>query len=181
MSAKNAESMRKCRKKWEEAGLCVSCGKNRPAEGYKTCEACRERRKRYYQLKKKDPNFKETASRQNKEQYWICKNNGICTKCHSRDAIPGKSLCADCRDKNNDRRRGKRVIETVEQKAKRAESKRRLYHYRKENGLCVRCGEKAVSGLTVCWACRLFISQYLHGQVKHTAKWHKKENRFRSS
>lgn len=35
-------------------------------------------------------------------------------------------------------------------------NKRELYHYRRENGLCVNCGEPAVEGKTRCVSCAQF-------------------------
>lgn len=171
---KNAERMRNSRKKWEEAGLCITCGKNRPESGYKSCKACRERRKSYYLKHKKNPEFIERLNIHHKEQYWLCKENGICTKCHAKDAVAGQSLCADCREKAYARRR---MLETSEKKEKRSLCKKRLYYYRKENGLCTKCGKKALQGRCLCQSCRIYINQYQHGYNEHTHDYWVKERK----
>lgn len=165
------------RKKWEAEGKCIQCGRIKTDPKYKVCSICREKQREYYSKNKNNNGFKERISQIGKDTYVFYKENGICTRCHSKDAIPGQILCADCREKNNARRRGKKVDETAEQKSKRAECKRRLYHFRKENGLCVRCGEKALPGLSLCALCRLYVNQLLSGHVNHTDKWREKERK----
>lgn len=59
--------------------ICYICGKNRIAEGKKSCPEC---------LKKQSERMKIL--------YHERKTNGICVLCGKRLAVPGKVKCTEC-------------------------------------------------------------------------------------
>ncbi|WP_165071402.1 hypothetical protein [Desulfovibrio sp. ZJ200] len=49
---------------------------------------------------------RDTASAYMRERYHSLRAAGICVRCKQRDALPGMTLCMDCRLWNNQRRSG---------------------------------------------------------------------------
>ena len=84
-------------------GVCVMCGGERH-ESYRRCRDC---------LKK----WRDAQNARNME----CRETGICTRCHTKRAVPGIKSCQSCREYINAYYRDK---------AKR----------RHANGRCVSCG-----------------------------------------
>lgn len=83
-----------------------------------------------------------------KERYKELDEWGICHSCKKKFKAPGKQFCLDCLDKKKAitaRYRENHPL-TDEQKAVRAEHRKKLYNERKENGLCIRCGKPATHG-----------------------------------
>ena len=86
-----------------------------------------------------------------KEEYYWYKSHHICTDCHCREAFYNHTLCEVCIEK----RQNRTYIRPEESKKKNVEHKKKLYHERKEQGLCVRCGKKALKGKTMCLNCNI--------------------------
>lgn len=91
-----------------------------------------------------------------KDQYDWYKSHGICVHCRHEKAAKGHVLCLNCLDdarvryyKNHAEERKKRWAEHREEEQAR---KRALYHERKEQGLCTKCGKPARFG-TFCYTC----------------------------
>lgn len=96
---------------------------------------------------------KEWRQEKDKIRYHERKAQGVCVKCGIQDAYTfmGRSLCADCADKEN-----KRVRKAYSsRKEKILEYNKNKYNQRKENSICVDCGKrKAVKGETRCIYCK---------------------------
>lgn len=84
------------------------------------------------------------------EEYHFYKNLKICVRCHKNSAEPGKALCIECADKDNERCRTSR--HKNREKYNRKELNK--YYRLKEQGICTYCKhEKAVAGKTKCAKC----------------------------
>lgn len=79
--ARAMEYQKKRRKRLEEAGLCLRCGKRAPRPGLTTCENCFNKARAY------------------DKQHGKPLIPGMCSRCRSNPAIEGQQLCADCYDK----------------------------------------------------------------------------------
>lgn len=93
-------------------------------------------------------------------EYLFAKEHGLCVRCRSEIAEPGKATCFECAEKMREQKRKIRAGMTEEQKKilreKAAESNRKLYKKRKDAGICVICGRhKATPGMVKCIDCRL--------------------------
>ena len=107
-----------------EAGLCIRCGKQPPAEGGTTCVPCREKR--------------QAAERR---QYAERKAAGCCTRCGG-PVHDGLSRCARCA-----------VIEEASKCPERKNARsRELYAERRARGLCTTCGAPS-QGASRCAPC----------------------------
>lgn len=87
------------------------------------------------------------------EVYDWRKQKGICVNCGIERACIGIILCPDCWEKSNLRNR--KYYETHKEevlKNNRINGKK-LYWYRRENGLCTKCGHKAVKDKSLCLSC----------------------------
>lgn len=74
--------------------------------------------------------------------------------------------------------RQRRLEATKEYRAKRSQEQKEIYQFRKEHGLCTRCGKNdALNGMTLCKDCRLYNNQSRSGYVVHSLKWHEKERK----
>lgn len=91
-----------------------------------------------------------------KERREFLKARGICVKCGQRDAIPEKTLCPDCREKNNQKRRKKKDKPIPGAwYARQCERAKELRKARIAEGICVKCGkEKASPEAQYCHKCR---------------------------
>jgi hypothetical protein len=82
--AKRREISKKRMQSRKAAGLCPSCGKRKPEEGFITCDECRKRQR----------------SRRKKSTEWSVKESwawyGICMQCGSDDMMEGTKLCKKC-------------------------------------------------------------------------------------
>lgn len=106
--------------------------------------------------------------------YWL-KQRGICVKCNSEYAEPGKIHCADCaeyfRIKSNE------YLHKPGEKQKIAARGKARYERLKENGLCVQCGKKPAyshNGHTyiVCYEC------YIKRRKSSTKYLKEKKNKY---
>ena len=77
-----------------------------------------------------------------REEYQWYKEHGICVKCHSEEAEPGRVKCFECADKQR-LRDSKRVRSSKD----RARDARERYEKRKSEGTCLRCEKKATHGV----------------------------------
>ena len=74
---------------------------------------------------------------------WLTKM-GLCHKCRKNKIVPGKKFCFDCLDKI----REDNAKQYDSKKAKEYQPRRReIYRQKKENGICVRCNQKATHGM----------------------------------
>ena len=115
---------RKRQKARIEAGLCIRCGHNPPAEGGITCAPCREKRR--------------TAERR---QYAERRSAGCCTRCGG-PVHDGRSRCAPCA-----------AIEEASRCAERKNAlSRKRYAARRAAGRCTACGAPS-QGASRCAPC----------------------------
>lgn len=85
-----------------------------------------------------------------KEEYHFYKRLGICTRCRKNLAEPGKVLCIECADADNERCRLKR-LENLENRRKKDLEK---YEKLKADGICTYCKKrKAQNGKYKCSLC----------------------------
>lgn len=90
------------------------------------------------------------------DYYWY-KSHGICVDCHAETADKGKTRCWRCRTRNNECSAERRAKQTEEQKQARVEYQKtynyRIYHERKEMGICVVCGKRKADKYVRCEIC----------------------------
>ena len=128
-------------------GLCIKCGKNRPAPGRSLCEACLERsraaeRARYERARLegaayggRDPESRRRMARErNRGRRRERTEAGLCTTCGERKPVEGGAVCKTCRE------------------ARRTEE-RELYARRRASGRCGRCGVEVVDKASTCAKC----------------------------
>jgi len=94
----------------KEAGLCISCCKNRPSNGL-LCEACTERNRvwakknpeRAHQFHRKwvESNRDWMQAYDNK-RYKVKRKDGLCGNCKCKPPVPGKARCEECSQKASD-------------------------------------------------------------------------------
>ena len=107
-----------------DAGLCIRCGHNPPAEGGITCAPCRDKR--------------QAAERR---QYRERRAAALCVRCGGA-TIDGLSRCAPCA-----------AIEDARHSPERKnERSRKLYAERRARGLCTSCGAPS-QGASRCTPC----------------------------
>lgn len=127
----------------KEKGVCIRCGNKLP-DGYAfvTCEDCKKYRNSYQHLLKKEQ---------------------LCVWCGKQDAytLNKHALCADCSEKKAANQRKRMAQNAGIAEIKRLRSKE-VYNFRKERGLCVRCGKKLPEGEhhAACPACRAKCRRY---------------------
>lgn len=88
-----------------------------------------------------------------KEQYSWYKEHHICVRCHKRESFYNHVLCEICIEKNNNH--SLTYCRPDYSKKKNQEQKKSLYRSRKEQGLCVRCGKKALKNHVLCLECNV--------------------------
>ena len=89
----------------------------------------------------------------NYEVYDWRKQKGICVNCGKERACIGSILCPDCWEKYNLRNRKYYKNHKEECKKNNSANGKKLYWYRRENGLCTKCGKKAVANKSLCISC----------------------------
>lgn len=89
---------------------------------------------------------KANEKKRNRENYEWYKSNGICPKCKTAWAAPGRVFCEPCLKL--------KAIETMkfggEYNARKCKERRERL---KAKGLCVRCARPAVKGRVLCAEC----------------------------
>lgn len=123
----------------KQAGICTRCGQNPAEPGHVLCEQCRESAANERQT----PEYKERQRARAAKRYREQKATGICTQCHSRPIVPGKTMCEVCAPK---------AVEAVQ----------RRKETRLMQGLCFHCGkEPVIPGKNYGLACKeYFRSSY---------------------
>lgn len=116
------------REEWKRIGLCGSCGKNVPAEGRVTCQKCLD------------------GMKQNREYKRAHK---LCVKCGRNVVAPNRKYCDECLEKRHEKYLEESKNFWYKDSVKLRDCKR--IKNRKENGLCIRCGELAFDGRTLCY------------------------------
>ena len=125
--AKRKSARAKSKKRQKErldAGLCIRCGNNPPADGGITCAPCRDKRR--------------AAERR---QYAERRTAGCCTRCGG-PARDGLSRCAPCAA----------IEEASHNPERKNERSRKLYAERRARGLCTSCGAPS-QGASRCAPC----------------------------
>lgn len=74
-----------------------------------------------------------------KADYYFKKSHGICVKCGQEKAVQSRVKCADCFAKGH--KVGDKRKDTPEYKEYQKQYNYNRYYYRKERGLCVKCGK----------------------------------------
>ncbi len=115
---------RRRRRAWKEAGLCTSCGLNRPEENRSVCEPCREARRAL-----------------DRRRYAARKAAGRCVRC-TQPTVGGLSRCGRCLALEKER---------VSPERESAVSRKR-YAARRAKGICVDCNAPA-GGAARCRRC----------------------------
>ena len=138
------EYHRQSRAFYRENHICSECGKIIVPGGERTCPECRAKRENRRkpltedQKRRYGENFREYQ----KFIYRERSENGICTRCGKRKAVPGKKKCVICLDKDAERHRIKR------------EDKPNVRKYRKEHHLCYFCGNPIdLDSANICSTC----------------------------
>ena len=109
-----------------------------------------------------------SAAQDAKERREWYKAHGICYKCGTADALKGKTLCADCADRQADYAAKNYWANKAEHLAKRHERQKKRSAERKAQGLCVVCGKReAQKGRTRCAIC---AEKDRRKQLKHSRK-----------
>ena len=131
-------------------GLCLSCGKRRPAPDRTRCEYC-ARKRREADVER---HRRRTADRVAR---------GLCPRCGKTEPEPGLTLCASCNGKRNRAGRARdarlRADGTPRRDPAKAreyerERSRRLHAERKAAGICTKCGKApAHPDRTTCEPC----------------------------
>lgn len=133
-----------------EMGLCHRCRKEKTAPNKKFCFDCldkirEENRRRYDKQKAK------RYQKRRREIYREKKDNGICVRCN-KHATNGM-YCYEHYLKEHRKSIKRASIAKAERNARGNIQKKR-----KENGLCLWCGEKAVNGTNACARHKLIFS-----------------------
>ena len=159
------------------AGLCPKCGKTEPQPERRLCAGCAEKqnrasRARDARLRAKGKPRRDMAKARQYERARTRRQSaerhaaGRCVHCGQAPAMPQRTMCAGCLDKQRaaDRARyqagkasgalyGGADAEMKRRIARIASAKRR--QARLDAGLCTRCGHRApVDGATTCAPCR---------------------------
>ena len=129
--------------KRKEAGLCTRCGgeleENR--KGKVLCEGCARRTDSNKNLDTK--NYIEV---------------GICPLCKTHRLVGDEQLCFECHEKKIARqkkyREKQRESDPEGYKSKNNEAVKRTQQKRKEQGLCIRCGNKKNTHTLLCEKCK---------------------------
>lgn len=78
------------------------------------------------------------------ERYDYLKKIHICTNCGNEEAEPNNIYCYECREKIYKRNAKYYKKNKEELNTKRKEYFKNLYHQRKEQGVCTKCGKRKV-------------------------------------
>ena len=128
-------------------GLCIKCGKYRPAPGRSLCEACLGRsraaeRARYERARLegaayggRDPESRRRMARErNKKRRRERREAGLCALCGRQAPVEGSAVCEPCREE-------------------RRAAEREIYAERRARGLCGRCGAEVIDKASTCASC----------------------------
>lgn len=93
----------------------------------------------------------EYNARKREEYHWY-KAHGVCVKCHSANAVSGRTLCASCFEK------AKRYREAHAERI--LDMQRTKVAFRRANGLCLDCGKPNDNGKVRCERCLFRRKKY---------------------
>ena len=163
-----SECLEKVRLYWRENRafyrknhLCAECGKNSVPEGEKICPECRAKRAN---LRKPRTDEQKKLFREKQNSLYIERvEQGICTRCGKRKAMPGKKKCGICLAKDAEIHRKKYV------------DRPNIREYRKENHLCYFCGNPIdlPTGNNICSACRKRFEDIAEKRNHDNPNWRK--------
>lgn len=125
-----------------EMGLCHKCRKNRVAPDKKFCFECLEKI-REENIKRYDPKAAKKYQSRRREIYKEKKEKGICIWCN-KPATHGM-YCYEHYVKAH-----RRSMERAKNEKNARHDRGLIPDERKNNGLCLWCGRKAVDGLNCC-------------------------------
>ena len=110
-------------------GLCCRCGKPKGNVSTTRCDMCKQDEEKTIEYYKK---------------------HHICIDCRTNDALPNRCCCYECQSKRLETYRKTKDNKTEEEKIEKNkqsnERRKERVKFRKENGLCPRCGKKALPG-----------------------------------
>ena len=125
-----------------QMGLCHKCRKNKSAPNRKHCFDCLDKIREENRAKYDSEKAKQYQKRR-RELYQEHKDNGICVRC-TKKATHGL-YCYEC------------SIRTKRNRKNRSDAARMMRHergliteQRKNKGLCLWCGSKAITGKNCC-------------------------------
>lgn len=105
-----------------------------------------------------------------KETYHWKKDHGVCVDCGCNEAVGG-TRCPECAAKKSEKAMQKHHGMTPEEKeihnARRRERAKALRKYRKENGLCARCGKPAYKGHSQCYEHYIYHKRYINNHKQN--------------
>lgn len=151
---KNTKQKRERAIRFEQEGVCIICGKEKPESEKKICLKCKEK--------------SATRKRQDRQARKLL---GICTECGKQLAISGETLCLSC--KMYKRETAKPKMLTPEQKAIKSEKDAKAYQNRKTSGACVNCGKRPQQhGLLCnkCYSTRLIRNQATSSDIARSER-----------
>ena len=140
---KVADYQRDTRKFYRENGICTSCGKEKVFGDEIQCPDCKAKHKaqRKPLSEEQKERYNKNFRKQQRSLYQERKEQGICTKCGKRKAMPGKAKCGICLDKDAERKRRKSF------------NRPNIREERIKNHLCLWCGTPAVENGKLCPSC----------------------------
>ena len=94
--------------------------------------------------------YREYTRKYSKETYDFRKAHKICARCGKENAEPGTVFCLVCKMDERDRSLNYYHSLSPDKKNAMLDRKRSQYQERKNKGLCVKCGEPAHNGRTLC-------------------------------
>lgn len=158
-----SEERKRAKENRRKYGICTECGEEKATEGYVTCELCREykriatmdSKKKYREKNREVLNKKLNVLA--KSNYDSRKENGLCVKCGKPNDTK-YIYCSVCKGKDTERKRKYRKTQSDEVRKKindnRSIRQKNKYYYRKENGLCTKCGKPNDTKTVYCTVCR---------------------------
>lgn len=132
------------RQKKIENRVCVTCMKKLPEDRKSTiCEECQQKQNELQRL-----------------DYKFYQEQGICPRCRKNILFGNEKSCLECRAiAANNMAKYYQSVDKEEYLARRKERSAKLLEYRRENGLCTRCGsEKSDNKFAYCNSCRIKVN-----------------------
>lgn len=140
-----------CRK--AEPELCIHCKRERPRDGLMSCEGCALHKTKKSKETYSKPERKAKLAQSARQASAKARENGLCHDCKVRPFRPGKTCCETCTSKRAQRDKKRRHGQPTSS-SQVTDCQQRLYHSRKSQGLCPKCGDKPSDGRVCCDKCR---------------------------
>ena len=96
--------------------------------------------------------------------------HGICVRCRKRPALPGKVLCAECKDKAREKARLRYKSQAV--KKQQCERVKARIAQCKKDGRCLICGKPVYDGHTLCM--EHYLASRRHSRERYDKKMQEK-------